>query len=338
MDTQAGLAALRRVAFLLERKLAPTYRVRAFRQAVEILAAIDESELLDRSQTNRLTELAGIGPKTATVFLEAARGETPAYLVDLEAEPAPDPANGAELLAQLRGDLHVHSDWSDGGSPIREMALTARDLGHDYFALTDHSPRLTVARGLSVERLKQQLDVVAEVNQELAPFRILTGIEVDILDDGALDQQPQLLETLDVVVASVHSKLRMDQDAMTRRMVAAIANPNVDVLGHCTGRMVTENKKRPESTFNAEVVFEACRQFDVAVEINCRPERRDPPRRLISLAVERGCRFSIDTDAHAPGQLAWQPYGCARVADLGVAPGRVINSWPLAQLEEWLAG
>jgi putative hydrolase len=338
VNPQIGLEALRRVAYLLERKMAPTYRVRAFRQAYEILSSLESDELAERTQAGSLTDLSGIGPKTATVFEQAVTGRTPDYLIDLEVDPAPDPGQGAELLAQLRGDLHVHSDWSDGGSPIREMALTARDLGHEYFALTDHSPRLTVARGLSVERLKQQLDVVAEVNEELAPFRMLTGIEVDILDNGALDQEADLLARLDVVVASVHSKLRMDHDSMTRRMVAAIANPNVDVLGHCTGRMVTENKNRPESTFNAEVVFEACRQFDVAVEINCRPERRDPPRRLISLAVERGCLFSIDTDAHAPGQLAWQAYGCARVADLGVSPDRVINTLPLDQLEEWLAG
>lgn len=335
MDTTAGLDALRRIAFLLERKLAPTYRVRAFRQAVQILSSLDNAELAERTRAGRLTELSGIGPKTASVFTDAAQGRTPPYLADLEAEPVPKVVEGADLLAQLRGDLHVHSDWSDGGSPIREMALTAKELGHEYIALTDHSPRLTVARGLSLERLEQQLGVVAELNEELSPFRILTGIEVDILEDGALDQEPEMLERLDIVVASVHSKLRMPSEPMTARMVTAIANPNVDVLGHCTGRMKTENRDRPESSFNAEIVFEACRQFDVAVEINCRPERRDPPKRLIAQALERGCFFSIDTDAHAPGQLAWQSRGCARGASQGVTADRVVNTWSRQALQNW---
>ena len=213
------------------------------------------------------------------------------------------------------------------------MALAARDLGHEYVALTDHSPRLTVANGLTADRLRQQLDIVAALNDELAPFRILTGIEVDILEDGSLDQHPDLLAQLDVVVASVHSKLRMPASSMTPRMVAAIANPAVDVLGHCTGRMVIgrggDGPGRPESEFDAEIVFEACRQFDVAVEINSRPERLDPPRRLLQLAVATGCRFSIDTDAHAPGQLEWQQYGCARAVECGVDPATVVDTWPL---------
>src|SRR5207342_2551701 len=219
------------------------------------------------------------------------------------------------------------------------MARKAVELGHHYLALTDHSPQLTIAHGLEPERLEAQLEVVARVNEELAPFRILTGIEVDILDDGRLDQEQELLARLDVVVASVHSKLRMDREDMTRRMVTAVANPNTDILGHCTGRNVTprgrSGKVRPESDFDAELVFEACRQFDVAVEINCRPERLDPPRRLLSLAVETGCWFSIDTDAHAPGQLDWQPYGCERAEACGVDPGRVVNTWGVDELLTW---
>ncbi|MEO8329037.1 MAG: PHP domain-containing protein [Candidatus Nanopelagicales bacterium] len=335
MSNAQGIAALKRIAFLLERELAPTYRVRAFRSAAAILEQLDDDELGELVRTDRLTELEGIGPKTSAVFMQARNGNEPEYLKELEAKPAPSPGAGRGLFSALKGDLHVHSDWSDGGSPIDEMAKTAAELGHAYVALTDHSPRLTVARGLTADRLRQQLDVVARVNAELAPFRLLTGIEVDILDGGELDQEPELLAQLDVVVASVHSKLRMDSGVMTPRMVKAIANPNVDVLGHCTGRMVTENKNRPESEFEADLVFEACRQFDVAVEINCRPERRDPPQRLISLALERGCMFSIDTDAHAPGQLAWQPLGCARAADSGVTPDRVVNTWDLAALTAW---
>lgn len=334
-DVGQGLAGLRRVAFLLERELAPTYRVKAFRTAAAALEELSPPELLRRMQTGTLTDLPGVGPKTSQVFVECARGEASAYLSSLEAGDAPDPGSGAELLAALRGDLHVHSDWSDGGSPILEMATTAVDLGHDYIALTDHSPTLRVANGLSASRLREQLEVVAQINADLSPFRLLTGIEVDILEDGSLDQDPELLAQLDVVVASVHSKLRSPGELMTRRMVTAIANPHMDVLGHCTGRMVSGGRKRPESDFEADLIFEACRTFGVAVEINCRPERLDPPRRLISQALEQGCLFSIDTDAHAPGQMDWQAYGCARAADTDIPAVRVINTWPAEELLEW---
>ncbi len=296
-----------------------------------------------------MQEVKGIGPKTAKVIAEAVAGEVPSYLTDLEAEGAEEDTvlsgRAAEIRATLRGDCHTHSDWSDGGSPIEEMALAARQLGHTYVALTDHSPRLTVANGLSRERLLQQLDVVAELNERLAPFRILTGIEVDILEDGSLDQDPDLLERLDVVVASVHSKLRMESEPMTRRMLAAVANPHVDILGHCTGRLRPgtdpgprgrgTGKGRPESTFDAEKVFAACASTDTAVEINCRPERLDPPRRLLRMAVEAGCKVSIDTDAHAPGQLEWQPYGCNRAADCEVALESIVNSWTTDEIVAW---
>jgi putative hydrolase len=217
------------------------------------------------------------------------------------------------------------------------MAAVARELGHDYLALTDHSPRLTVARGLSAERLRQQLDVVAELNADLAPFRILTGIEVDILDDGTLDQSDELLAALDIVVASVHSQLRMPAEQMTRRMLAAVTNPHVDVLGHCTGRLITKTRQRPESQFDAEAVFTACARHGVAVEINSRPERLDPPKRLLHRAVEAGCLLSIDSDAHAPGQLDWQRYGCERAAACGVPVAQVVNTWPVDELLSWTA-
>jgi len=334
---EQATGALRRVAYLLERVLEPTYRVKAFRTAAASLDDLAPAEIEQRAAAGTLKELSGIGDVTAKVVTEAVQGTVPEYLAKLEAEAGePLAMGGDDLRALLRGDLHTHSDWSDGGSPIREMVLAARDLGHEYVALTDHSPRLTVANGLSPERLHQQLDIVAALNDDLAPFRILTGIEVDILEDGTLDQEPELLERLDVVVASVHSKLRMPSSAMTPRMVAAVANPAVDVLGHCTGRLLIgrrgEAPTRPESQFDAEIVFEACRQFGVAVEINSRPERLDPPRRLLELAVATGCLFSIDTDAHAPGQLEWQVYGCARAAECGVDAARVIDTWPLDDL------
>jgi putative hydrolase len=329
--------ALRRIGFLLERSQQPTYRVKAFRTAAQVLAELPDGELDRRLAEGTLTELKGIGEKTAAVATQAGSGQVPDYLAKLEAEAAgPVAAGGATLRAALRGDLHTHSDWSDGGSPIEEMARTARELGHDYVALTDHSPRLTVANGLSPARLRQQLEVVAEVNERMAPFRILTGIEVDILEDGALDQEDELLGRLDVVVASVHSKLKMDRDEMTRRMVTAVANPHTDVLGHCTGRLVTGGRgTRGESQFDPELVFAACERFGVAVEVNSRPERLDPPRRLLRMAVEAGCLFSVDTDAHAPGQLDWQPYGCERAEECEVPPERVVNTRGLDDLLAW---
>ncbi len=334
-ERDQAAATLRRIGYLLERAHEPTYRVRAFRRAAETVDALDPAELRRRTDEGTLTQLAGVGDVIARTITETLSGETPVYLRRLEATAgAPVAEGGAAIRAALKGDLHTHSDWSDGGSPIEEMARAGAALGHEYMVLTDHSPRLKVANGLSAERLRRQLDVVAEVNAELAPFRLLSGIEVDILEDGTLDQEPELLEQLDVVVASVHSKLRMPEEEMTPRMVRAIANPHVDVLGHCTGRIV-KGKGRPESEFDAEIVFAACERFGVAVEINSRPERLDPPKRLLRLAVEAGCHLSIDTDAHAPGQLEWQPFGCERAAACGVDVATVINSWPVDELLAW---
>jgi putative hydrolase len=329
--------ALRRIAFLLERAREETYRVKAYRGAADALAALPPAEVDARARAGTLTELRGVGPKTAAVAEQAVTQGVPDYLTTLEAEAdGPVTEGGAALRALLRGDLHTHSEWSDGGSPVDEMARTARDLGHEYVVQTDHSPRLTVANGLSPERLRRQLDLIAELNEQLAPFRLLTGIEVDILDDGSLDQSDELLGRLDVVVASVHSKLKMDSEAMTRRMVNAVANPHTDVLGHCTGRLVTGGRgTRGESSFDAELVFAACERFGVAVEINSRPERLDPPRRLLRMAVETGCLFSIDTDAHAPGQLDWQPYGCERAEECEVPPEQVVNTRPVDELLAW---
>lgn len=333
-NRQDAIAALERIAYILERELEPSYRVRAFRNAAGVVRELSDAELEARNRRGTLQGLAGIGPATARVIEEALAGATPEYLQRLEMDAPPIADDALALRRALRGDCHVHSDWSDGGSPIEEMARAAMDLGHEYMALTDHSPRLTVAHGLSVERLRDQLDLVRSINERLAPFRILTGIEVDILEDGSLDQEPDLLAQLDIVVASVHSKLRMPQREMTPRMLTAIRNPHMDVLGHCTGRMVL-GRGRPESEFDAPAVFAACRDHHVAVEINSRPERLDPPRRLLRLAVETACRLAIDTDAHAPGQLEWQLRGCERAAECDVSAEMVINTMAADELVAW---
>jgi putative hydrolase len=326
--------ALRRIAYFKDRAREDSRRVMAYRNAADIVERLTEAERERHGAANSWQSLPGIGPKTAKVIAQAWAGREPDVLVELR-DGAGD-LGGGEIRTALKGDLHVHSNWSDGSAPIGEMMLTARELGHEYCALTDHSPRLTIANGLSPDRLRRQLDVIDELRDTVAPLRILTGIEVDILEDGSLDQEDELLERLDVVVASVHSKLAMDAPAMTRRMLHAVANPHTDVLGHCTGRLVTGNRGiRPESKFDAEKVFTACRDHGTAVEINSRPERRDPPTRLLHLARDIGCVFSIDTDSHAPGQLDFLGYGVPRALGAEVPVDRIVNTWSADRLMEW---
>jgi putative hydrolase len=341
------IADLRRIAFLLERANEATYRVRAFRSAAATVSGLPADELTERVEAGTLAKLSGVGEVTARCVTESLAGEEPVYLRRLEATEGTDLQGAAARLREaLRGDCHLHSDWSDGGSPIEEMALAAVELGHEYMVLTDHSPRLTVARGLPPARLRRQLDHVAKLNDQLPDgFRILTGIEVDINADGTLDQEDALLQRLDVVVGSVHSNLRDEAPRMTRRMLAAIANPHLDILGHMTGRKVAAagagdkghrgGRTRPPSDFDLDKVVAACLEHGKAIEINSRPDRLDPPKRMLRVAVEAGCVFSIDTDAHAPGQLDWLGNGCERAALCGVEPGSVVNTWPADKLLEW---
>lgn len=330
--------ALSRIAYILERNGEKSYKVRAFRRAAESVGQLDADRLVQTAAANRLEELPGVGKTTARVIVESLSGEVPSYLQELERRGAPDVSTDAQRIrAALQGDFHSHSDWSDGGSPIHEMAQAAAELGHKYLALTDHSARLTVAHGLDRERLLRQLEVVATLNNDLAPFRILTGMEVDILEDGSLDLEDELLAQLDVVVASAHSKLRMEKELMTKRLVAAIQSPHTDVLGHCTGRIIV-GRGRPPSSFDADVVFGACAETGTAVEINSRPDRRDPPPELLRRALDAGCLVTIDSDAHAPGQLEWLGLGCEQAADANVPTERIANSWSLDAVVGWTAG
>jgi putative hydrolase len=324
--------ALEQVVHYLDRARDTGFKAKAFVRALDVVRSLPADEVAQRAATGTLTELDGIGSSSATVVAEALAGET-TYLDRMESTTrVPITEGGAVYRNALRGDLHLHSRWSDGGATIEAMARTAMALGHEYMVLTDHSPRLTVAHGLSAERLAEQVGVVAELNERFAPFRILSGIEVDILEDGNLDHGPEVLSQLDLVVASVHNKLRMPSAEMTPRMIAAVSSPHVDILGHCTGRMIG---KRDPSEFDAEAVFSACVQHHTAVEINCRPERLDPPMALLKMAIELGCWFSIDSDAHSTGQLEWQPLGCDRAAEAGVPLERVINTLPLPALLRW---
>lgn len=329
--------ALNEIAFWLERELAPSFKVQAFRRAASTIDGLGQEELAARVADGRLKRTKGIGDRTFQVITQAVEGEVPAYLADLrERNAAPLDTGGTELLAQLRGDLHSHTEWSDGTVPIEVMAAAAATLGREYQAITDHSPTLTVASGLSAERLEEQLDVIAGL--DTGALTLLTGIEVDILEDGTLDQTPELLDRLDVVVGSVHSKLRSDRRTMTKRMLGGIRDRHTNVLGHCTGRLVQGSRgTRPPSEFDADAVFAACVENQVAVEINSRPERQDPPDDLIQRALDAGCFFSIDTDAHAPGQLDFLAYGAARAAANGIPADRIITTWPLDRLRPWLS-
>ncbi len=326
--------ALDRVVYLLDRALAEGRRVAAYGKARDLVRELGDDAVAQHHRDGTLLDLPGIGPSTSKVIVLALDGGIDDHLAQLEAETAIDVGEGAELRAALRGDCHSHTTWSDGGAATAVMARTAQELGHEYLVVTDHSPRLTIAHGLNRERLLQQLDEIEALNEEVAPFRILTGMEVDILEDGSLDQDDDLLERLDVVVASVHSKLRMPEAEMTRRMVMAVASPHVDILGHCTGRKVVGGG-RPQSQFDPDLVFAACAQFGTAVEINCRPERQDPPEELLAMALDWDCRISIDTDAHAPGQLEWQAYGCDKAAKMDIEPERIINTMTADDLIAW---
>lgn len=322
--------ALTEIATLLERERASRYRSQAFRAAAAAIEGLTAAQLAD---TAALRRRKGIGDSSLAVIQEALAGGVPRYLAELRGSTE---TAVSTLRSRLRGDLHAHSEWSDGLTSIDLMVDAARALGHEYLALTDHSPRLKVARGLSPERLREQLRLVPSFSTD--GFTLLSGIEVDILDDGALDQEEELLAELGVVVASAHSKLRMESAAMTRRLVAAVSSPHVDVLGHVTGRLVSGNRgTRPPSTFDPVAVFAACASHGVAVEINSRPEREDPPDELIAVAMSEGCLFAIDSDAHAPGQLALLSEGAARAERAGVPPERIVTTWPLEQLREWTA-
>lgn len=327
--------ALDEIAFRLERARAEPFRIQAFRRAAAAIDGVPDEELRERAVSGRLAKTKGIGGRSLEVITQALVGDVPDYLLKLrdESEPTATP-EGAALLARLRGDLHAHSEWSDGTTPIEAMAQAAAVLGREYLAITDHSPHLRVANGLTAERLSEQLDVIAGTTVQ--GLRLLPGIEVDVLEDGTLDQDPGLLDRLDVVVASLHSKLRADEREITARLLGAIADPHTNVIGHITGRLVEGRRgTRPQSDLDSARVFAAAAEAHVAIEINSRPERQDPPDDLIAEALAAGCLFSIDTDAHAPGHLDLLGLGADRAAAAGIPEDRIVTTWPVDDLLAW---
>jgi putative hydrolase len=326
VDSRAVVDELKAIAYLLERRLAPSYRVEAFRRAARTLEGQDVAALARRGQ---LRSLRGVGGTIESVVLETLKEGKSGYRARLE-EQAEDEID-SPLRAALKGDLHVHTNWSDGGAEMIEMVEAAIALGHEYVAITDHSPSLRIARGLSIERLEQQFLLIESVQEQVGDrIRILKGSETDILLDGTLDWPEDYLKRLDIVIGSIHNKLRLPSEETTARLLTAMENPYLDVLGHPTGKMSGVER----STYDHATVFAAAAANGVALEINCTPARLDLKPEYVRLAAGLGCRFSVDTDAHAPGQLEWQGYGVLIAEEAELTPEQVVNTLPAEELLE----
>lgn len=237
-------------------------------------------------------------------------------------------------LSDLRGDLHVHSDWSDGGGTIEEMAQAARALGHEYIALTDHSKSLGVARGLTEERVAEQRRVLDALNERLAPFRVLHGTEMDIKRDGTLDYDDTTLATFDYVSASIHSAMGQEREVMTARIRRALANPWVTTLNHPHGRLVGS---RDPYAVDLDAVIATAVAEGTALELNSQPERMDLDGASAWKARQAGARFTISTDAHAARQLAMAHFGVGTARRAWLGPEHVLNALPLDRFLEHLA-
>ena len=235
-------------------------------------------------------------------------------------------------LADIRGDLHMHTTWSDGDDTVEMMARAARARGYEYIAITDHSRSLKFAGGVSVEDLRDHADTVRAVGDRIG-LHILMGSEVDILADGSLDYPDEVLQTLDFVIGSVHSRLRMTPEEMTRRVIRAMENLHLDVLGHPTGRMIGQ---REPFELDLEAVVEAARRTGTVLEINAYPDRLDLKDSHVRLARDRGALFEIGTDSHRQDHLRTMEYGIGTARRGWVEPAGVINTWPLPRLLDFL--
>ncbi|HST05049.1 MAG TPA: DNA polymerase/3'-5' exonuclease PolX [Chloroflexia bacterium] len=238
--------------------------------------------------------------------------------------------------SDIKGDLHCHSTWSDGTESILSMARAAKKRGYEYIAITDHSQSLTIAHGLTVERLRAQRKEIEEAQAAIGDgFRIFHGTELEIKTDGTLDFPDDVLAWLDIVVASIHNGLRQPGEEVTRRALNAVRNPHVDILGHPTGRLI--NQREP-SDMDVEVVIKEAAKTGTAMEVNSSPERLDLDDVYIKMAMDAGCVLSIDTDAHSRGNYDLLEYGVHTARRGWATADRIITTWPLKKLEAWLAG
>jgi len=323
LDAIAAAQALSEIGYLLRQDAKEKFRAKAFSMAAwSIALERPDLEALQRSES--LTSIEGVGAGIARVLSELIETGESRYLNRLREEmgqPARDDESALDF-AQYQGDVHSHTNWSDGRATMLEMAQGAQALGYGYLGITDHSPRITVVHGLDAERLLAQSREMAEVQKQVDGLTLLQGIEVDILEDGSLDLPDQVLEILDVVIASPHVKLRQEPAAMTERMLRAASHPHVDVIGHPTGR---RPGSREGASFDFEAVFKEAAKHGVALEIDCDPARMDLSPEMARLAFECGCDFTVDADAHAPAEFAYVPMAMWMARRAGIPMERILN-------------
>ena len=337
MSPDEAAAYLAEIAYHLRHRQ-DQHRARAFSKVAAILLR-DRPDLNAAARAGRLESLEGVGSGIAKVLKELVEEGRSAYLQRLREESG-EPAEFQAQLGPLvelgyQGDLHCHTDWSDGGSSVLDMALAARSRGYRYLAITDHSPRITVVNGLGPERLAAQRRVIDEAQRQLDDFTLLQGCEVDILPDGSLDLPDDALAELDLVIASPHLNLRMERGAMTERMLRAVTHPEVDIVGHPTGR---RPGSRAGAEYDFEVVFEAAASHRVAMELDCDPARMDLSPELARVALEAGCLFTLDSDAHAPDQFVYVDLALWMTRRAEIPTERIINWLPVDRLKEVLRG
>ena len=326
MDAIGAAQVLSEIGYLLRQQEKERYRARAFSAASWTLA-LERPDVETLARADSLTSIEGVGEGIARVLKDVVTTGESRYLNRLR-EQMNQPAHDDESrldYADYRGDIHSHTDWSDGRATMLEMARGAQALGYRYLGITDHSPRITVVHGLDAERLLAQSREMAEVQAQVDGLTLLQGIEVDILEDGSLDLPDAVLEILDVVIASPHVKLRQEPAAMTERMMRAVSNPQVDVIGHPTGR---RPGSREGATYDFAAVFKAAAENGVALEIDCDPARLDLSPEMARLAYELGCDFTVDADAHAPGEFAYVPMALWMARRAGIPKERILNFRP----------
>ena len=330
LDPNAVTQSLSEIAYLLRQDPEQKFRARAFSDAAWAIA-VERPDLEALHESGALKTLPGVGSGIAKVLTELVETGGSRYLDRLR-EQTGQPARDDESSLDLRryqGDLHSHTEWSDGRATMLEMARGAQARGYKYLGVTDHSPRIKVVNGLDAARLLAQSLEMAEVQKQVDGMVLLQGIEVDILEDGALDLPDEVLEILDVVIASPHVKLRQEPEAMTQRMLRAVSHPHVDLIGHPTGR---RPGSREGASYDFEAVFKEAAKHGVAVEIDCDPARMDLSPEMARLALECGCNFALSSDAHAPNEFAYVPMGAWMARRAGIPADRILNFHTLEQL------
>jgi putative hydrolase len=335
VDAIAASQVLSEIGYLLRQDPEERFRAKAFSAAAWSLA-IERPDLAALHGANELTTLEGVGAGIARVLAEVVETGHSRYLDRLR-DQMKQPARAEESALDFslyQGDVHSHTNWSDGRATMLEMARGAEAMGYAYLGVTDHSPRIKVVNGLDPDRLLAQSREMADVQAQVPGVALLQGIEVDILEDGSLDLPDMVLELLDVVIASPHVKLRQEPAAMTERMLRAVSHPHVDVIGHPTGR---RPGSREGANYDFEEVFKEAARNGVALEIDCDPARMDLSPEMARLALELGCNFTLDADAHAPAEFAYVPMGIWMARRAGIPEDRILNFLPLEELTDALS-